>query len=173
MSMDLLTQSELKYLSRQDQQFIVAFNNAMNHFGYDYGGKIEKGYCWGRHMLIYRKTDAGSKQVYARLYLRESGSVLRLYLNNLNDHRVYLEHSPDHIKDVFIGPHGDCQHCHNEKDGGCRFRKTYTLNGRVFEKCNGIVFEFPNPTVEKLLDYQALFLEFYPNRGKAIQLNKT
>ena len=71
---------------------------------------------------------------------------------------------PGHIKNVFTGSHGDCQHCHNEKDGSCRFRKEYTLDGRLIQKCNGIVFEFPNPSVQMTEDYMDLFTEFYPLR---------
>ena len=171
--MELLTEPKLKYLSQQDLQFIFAFNDLMDQLGYDFGDNIGEGYCWGKHMLIYRKTGARSQRVFARLYLREGGSALRLYLNDLDDHRLYLEKSPDHIKDVFTVSFGDCQHCHNEIDEDCRFRKTYTLNERVYEKCNGIVFEFINLTVEKLPDYQELFLEFYPNRRKAVLSHKT
>lgn len=40
------------------------------------------------------------------------------------------------LVDVFIGPHGQCSHCHNEKEGQCRFRKSYTIGGTFIEKCN-------------------------------------
>ena len=171
--MDLLTEPKLMYLSLQDLLFVDTFNGLMNQLGYDFGGTIGDGYCWGKHMLIYRKTGARSPRVYARVNLREVGSALRLYLNDLDNHRLFLEHSPDHIKSVFTGPHGDCQHCQNEKGGGCRFRKTYTLDGHEHEKCNGIVFEFQNPTVEKVMDFQQLFLEFYPDRRKVVHLDFT
>ena len=44
------------------------------------------------------------------------------------------------------------------------FRKTYTLDGRRIEKCNGITFEFFDPNVQKLNDYISLFIEFYPKK---------
>jgi hypothetical protein len=61
---------------------------------------------------------------------------------------------------VFTGEHASCQHCHNDKDGVRRFRKTYTLENRLIEKCNGITFEFHEPDLNKLADYLALFNEF-------------
>jgi len=41
-------------------------------------------------------------------------------------------------------------------------RKTYTIDGKQMEKCSGVVFEFYNPTMEKLGDYMGLLAEFYP-----------
>jgi len=52
------------------------------------------------------------------------------------------------------------------KDGLCKFRKTYTLDGRRFEKCNGAVFEFRQPNKEKLPDYMDLLKEFYAGKRR-------
>lgn len=35
------------------------------------------------------------------------------------------------------------------------------LDGRSYEKCNGIVFEFREPDLKKLPDYAGLLREFY------------
>jgi hypothetical protein len=141
---NFLEEARFDFIREEDREFILAFSHELNRLGYDFGGKIGEGYCWGKYMLIYTRSGVKSKNVYARIYIREAGIVLRLYLNDLDRHRAFLENSPDHIKGVFTGPHGDCQHCHNERDGKCRFRKTYTL---------------------ELKDYLQLFREFYP-RGK-------
>jgi hypothetical protein len=163
-----LDEPRFDFITGDDHDFILAFNDEMTRLGYDFGGNIGSGYCWGRYMLIYRKTNVRSDKVYARIYLREPGVILRLFLSGIDEHRSFLERSPTHIKEVFTGPPGDCEHCHNEKDGACRFRKTYTLDDRVFEKCNGIVFEFQEPNTRKLGDYIDLFSEFFPSRKKCL-----
>jgi hypothetical protein len=66
---------------------------------------------------------------------------------------------------VFLPGHGDCSHCKGigkRNDGNCSFRKAYTLDGVLVEKCAGIVFEFHQPNMEKLPDYLGLLDEFYP-----------
>jgi hypothetical protein len=60
-----------------------------------------------------------------------------------------------------LGKHGECGHCKNDKNGSCRFRKNYTLEGRKYEKCNGVVFEFWQPGLSKLFGYIDLLAEFY------------
>ena len=140
---------------------MISFDEQMQQKGFDFGDDIGSGYCWGKYMIIYRKKNVKSEKVYARVYLREPKIVLRLFLNDIDAHRAFIENSAPHIKEVFIGPHGQCQHCHNEKDGNCRFRKSYTLDGTFIEKCNGITFEFQDPTMEKLPQYISLFSEFY------------
>jgi hypothetical protein len=162
----ILDEPRFDFITGDDRDFILAFNDEMTHLGYDFGGKIGSGYCWGNYMLIYRKTNIKSERVYARIYIREPRVVLRLFLNDIDRHRKYLENTPAYIQEVFTGPQADCQHCHNEKHGACRFRKTYMLDGRLIEKCNGITFEFHEPTTQKLGDYINLFIEFYPSRKK-------
>jgi hypothetical protein len=84
----------------------------------------------------------------------------------VDKHRAYLEHAPAHIKEVFAGEAGKCQHCLNDIEGVCRFRKTCALDERLIEKCNGVVFEFPDPGIQKISDYIGLFTEFYPQKKK-------
>ena len=45
-----------------------------------FGGKIGSGYCWGKYMVIYRKSGVKSENVYARIYMRDADIVLRLFL---------------------------------------------------------------------------------------------
>lgn len=160
----ILQEERFDFIADPDKLFIRAFDDEMTRLGYDYGNKIGDGYCWGKYMLIYRRSGVKSANVYARIYIRESSIVLRLFLNDIDKHRRFIENAPPHIKTVFTGEHGDCHHCHNQKDGTCRFRKTYTLDGRLIEKCNGVTFEFHQPDVEKLSDYIALLMEFFPQK---------
>jgi len=161
---NIINSSNFNFVSEQNKDFIISFDNAINQLGYDCGNEVELGYNWGKYMIIYRKRNVKSKKVYARIYLRSDNIVLRLYFTNIDKHRRFIEESPDFIKEVFTGEHGNCTHCHNEKDGKCKFRKNYTINDQFIEKCNGIVFEFRNPSTEKLKDYINLFTEFYPSK---------
>jgi hypothetical protein len=158
---ELLQEEQYHFISGEDKAFIVAFDDEMTRLGYDCGNKIGNGFCWGKYMLIYTKTGVKSKNVYARIYIRDESIVLRLFLNDIDKHRAFIEKAPAYIKDVFTGKQANCQHDRQDPDGGCRFRKTYTLEDRVIEKCNGITFEFYNPGLQKMSDYIALFTEFY------------
>jgi hypothetical protein len=144
---DLLNEERFDFIANDEKRFMSAFDDAMTKLGYTFGNNIGSGYCWGR-------------------YIRDENIVLRLFLNAMDKHRGYIENSPSHIKEVFVGDHGKCKHCHNDKAGDCRFRKTYTIDGQLIEKCNGITFEFPNPSIQRLTDYISLFTEFYPNRKR-------
>ncbi len=161
---EMLHEGRFDFISPNNKAFILAFDDEMARLGYDFGSKIGSGYCWGKYMLIYTKTGVKSKNVYARIYIREASIVLRLFLNGIDKHREYIENAPTFIKEVFTGPRGDCVHDHDGEDGSCMFRKTYTLDGRFIEKCNGITFEFFDPTLQKLNDYITLFTEFYPRK---------
>jgi hypothetical protein len=160
-----MMESRFDFISGPDKDFIIAFDNEMNGLGYDFGNNIGSGFCWGRYMIIYSKTGVKSKSVTSRVYIRTDGSiVLRLFLNGIDRHRDYIENSEPYIRDVLTGTHGDCSHCKNDKGGVCKFRKTYTLGGRLYEKCNGIVFEFHKPDISKLPGYIGLLSEFYKTK---------
>ena len=156
----ILSEERFSIVSAADKGFILSFDKGMNELGYDFGGAIGDGYCWGKCMIIYSKTGVKSKKVIARIFIRESGIVLRLFFNDVDKHRAYIESAPEHIKSVFVNSHGDCS-C-NPKKENCRMRKAYTIDGRRIEKCSGVVFEFWNPTAEKQADYINLLATFYP-----------
>lgn len=161
---DLLKEERFDFISSADKEFMLAFNNQMTRLGYDFSNHIGSGHCWGRYMVIYTKTGVKSNKVFARIYIRDESIVLRLFFNDIDKHRGYVEGAPSHIKEVFVGENANCQHCHNDKEGVCKFRKTYTIDGRLIEKCNGITFEFHNPSLLRLPDYIAVFTEFYPRK---------
>lgn len=154
------------FISDADKAFILSFDEAMGDMEYSCDN-IGKGYCWGRYMMIYARGGVKNKKVAARIYVRDHSIVLRLYLNNVDKHSAYIENAPEFIRWPLINDHGSCQHCHNEKDGGCKFRKTYHLDNRFIEKCNGITFEYEKPELSKLLHYMALLREFNPGRKGA------
>lgn len=165
---NILSEERFNILSEENRNFILAFDKEISKLGYSFGSIIGDGYCWGRYMIIYSKAGVKNKQVAARIYIREKSIVLRLYLNKIDDHREYIENAKPFIKDVFTGDHGKCNHCHNEKAGKCKFRKTYTIENNFIEKCNGITFEFWEPNLEKLPDYIDLLKQFYPVRKRRV-----
>lgn len=167
-----LQEPRFDFISAEQKSFIISFDDQMRENGYDFGEEIGNGYCWGKYMLIYRKSGRKSDKVYARIYLREPKIVLRLFLNNINKHQKYIENSAPFIKEVFTGAHARCEHCHNEKDGHCRFRKSFTIDGLFYEKCSGSTFEFHDPTQEKIMQYMDLFKEFY-GRKQINEFNMT
>ncbi|MFC1886249.1 hypothetical protein ACFLZM_04265 [Thermodesulfobacteriota bacterium] len=164
---DILKEDWFDPISNNDKAFIIAFDNEMTKLGYDSGGKIGSGYVWGKYMIIYRKSRVKSKKVFARIYIRDENVVLRLFFSKIDRHREYIENSPPHIKMVFAGDYGNCQRCHNHKDGICKFTKAYTLEDRLIEKCNGTTFEFHNPSTSRIADYMDLFTEFYPGKKRS------
>ncbi|WMJ88949.1 hypothetical protein [Anaerocolumna sp. MB42-C2] len=164
----ILAEERFNFISDENKKFIIAFNNEISKLGYGFGGNIGSGYCWGKYMIIYSRIGIKSKKVVARIYIREDSIVLRLFFNNIDNHRDHIEHSPKYIKDVFTGEYGKCNHCHNDKGGKCRFRKTYSIDNKFIEKCNGITFEFSEPDLKKLPDYMNLLNEFYPKRRSTI-----
>jgi hypothetical protein len=163
-----LSTERFSFISEENKNFILAFDEEIRELGYDSGGSIGDGYCWGKFMIIYSKTGVKSKKVIARIYIRENEIVLRLFLNKIDDHRKFIEEAPEYIKSVFTGEHGRCKHCKNQKGDDCRFRKTYTIDGGVIEMCNGMTFEFWEPTKEKLPDYLELLGEFYSRKKSAL-----
>ncbi len=159
-----LNQETYSFINKKDKDFIVAFDKAIREIGYESGCNIGNGYCWGRYMIIYAKTGVKDKKVAARIYIRDNGIILRLFFTNIDRHSAYIENAPEFIRMPFVGEHGNCNHCHNEKGSLCKFRKTYSINNQFIEKCNGLVFEFEKPDTSKLQDYMELLKEFYPVR---------
>lgn len=165
----MLQEERFGYVSAADKAFVCAFVERMAALGYDFGDTIGSGYCWAPYMLVFTRSGVKNKNVVARIYLRDTGIILRLYFSDIDRRRAYIEAAPPHIKQVFVGDFGACQHCHNEKNGACKFRKTYTIDGRFIEKCNGNTFYFARPELAAMDDYLALFGEFYPAKTPAVR----
>ncbi|QVK18002.1 hypothetical protein KHQ81_14430 [Mycoplasmatota bacterium] len=163
---ELLCEKRFDIISNKDKEFIIKFNKEMNKLGYGHKNVIGPGYCWGKYMIIYSKLGIKSKKIVSRIYIRKESIVLRLYLNKINRHKEYIENSEDFIQKAFISEYGDCGKCHNNHDGECKFRKSYSLHDTLYNKCNGTTFEFGNPTTEKLSGYIGLLREFYPGTSK-------
>lgn len=163
----ILQEPRFDYLSAENKRFIQLYDDEMTRQGYTFGGQIGSGYCWGRYMAIYRRAGVKSDKVYTRIYMRESGEVaVRMFLVNVDTHRAYIENAPENIKQVFTGPHGDCNHC-PERPQPCQFCKIYTVDGRVIEKCSGEVFLIHQPQTWKMEDFSSILTEFYPRRNAA------
>lgn len=156
-----LEEQEFQFISQANKNFIIAFTKALEGLGYTYNNSIGSGFCWGKYMLIFRRANVKSKNVAARIYIKEDSIILRLFFNNVTKHAPYISAAPGYIKRAFTGEYGNCKHCKGEH---CKFRKDYEIDGVAVEKCNGTTFEFPAPALEHLTDYINLFLEFYPKK---------
>lgn len=95
---ELLSEDRFTIISDADKALIRAFNSEMEALGYGFGGDIGDGYCWGRYMILYTKTGTKSKKGIARIYIRESSHCLRLFFNNIDKYRAYIEKALLHIK---------------------------------------------------------------------------
>jgi len=160
---EFLAESRFDIVIGSDKAFIIAFDRAITGLGYDFGGSIGSGFSAGcALMVVYGKTSVKSRPCPARIYISETGITLRLYLNKIDAHRQYIENAPVHVKDAFTGEQGNCTGC-SFADGKCKFRatKTYTIEGRLYNKCDFQVYVFPNPSIDKLHDYMGLLAEFY------------
>ncbi len=167
----ILREERFNFVSPENKAFILAFNNEMARLGYDFGGKIGSGYCWGKYMVIYTKAGVKSKAVYARIYMHDEGITLRLFLNNVDKHHEYIEKAPAHIKEMFTAEDTRCKHDREDEDGKCRsnFRRTYTIDGQRIEQCMPTTYYIFHPEIQKLPDYIALFAEFYPSKKAAVR----
>ena len=91
---DLLRSEEYDFVNSKDKQFIVAFDCEMLKLGYTSNQTIGAGYCWGKKMIIYTKAGVKSKKSYARIYLRDSDLILRMYFSNVDKHKQAIEQAP-------------------------------------------------------------------------------
>ena len=160
---EILSERRFDIIKEPDKAFIMAFDKEINELGYDFGGVIGSGFAAGcALMIIYGKTGTKSRPCAARIFIGENGITLRLYLNKIDAHRQCIENAPAYIKDVFTGDSESCTGC-GFIGGKCKYKytKTYTVDGRLINKCDAKAFIFSNPSVEKLSDYMSLLAEFY------------
>ncbi|MPM16836.1 hypothetical protein SDC9_63218 [bioreactor metagenome] len=75
----VLTEERFNIISDDNKAFILAFDEKISKLSYSFGGNIGSGACWGKYMIIYSKTGIKSKQVAARIYIKENSIVLRLF----------------------------------------------------------------------------------------------
>lgn len=92
--MDILKEIRFDFVSETDTGFIDEFDAGMRKLGYGFGDSIGSGYCWGVYMLIYRKSGVKSEKVFASIYIRDTGLLLRLFLNAVDKHCSYVETVP-------------------------------------------------------------------------------
>lgn len=89
----VLAEERFNDISAENKAFILAFDKEISELGYGFGGNIGSGFCWGKYMIIYSKNGVKSKQVVARIYIRENCIILRLFLNKIDKHREYIENT--------------------------------------------------------------------------------
>ena len=164
----LLSDDKYNFVSQKDKDFIVAFDEAMVKIGCESGGIVPY-VVWGKYMIAYSRAGIKTKNYVGRFYFRDDSVLFRLYFRKIDKHCDYIEQAPDFIKSSFTNEIGNCSHCDNnckDDSGNCSHRKTYTLDGRTYEKCDGMVFYFENHDVDNVPKYIELLTTFYPRRRK-------
>jgi len=169
----LLSEDKFNAVADSDKMFIITFDSEIEKFGYSCGGIIGKGGKWWQDISIkWAKVGIKTERLIARIYQRDNKLILRLYFNKIDKHRDYIENAPTHIKEIFTGSHGNCGFdkcpCKTNKLN-CKFRKSYTLDGKAIHKCNGITFEVLHPDISKLPDYIDLLSKFYARKNEPSQ----
>lgn len=157
------------FVSDNDKAFVIAFDKAMHKIGYENSG-ITPYVCFGKYKIEYSKTGLKTKKVIARFYFRDDDIVLRLYFTKIDKHIAYIENSCDFIKSSFTNDTGKCGHCDNgfNVNDSCNFRKTYTIDEQVYEKCSGNNFYFDNHDVASVPKYIELITTFYPVKKEKV-----
>ena len=163
---ELLSEEKYNFISDAEKAFIVAFDAAMEDAGYATSG-IQPYVCLGKYKIEYSKADLKTKRFVARIYFRDSGIALRLYFTDIDRHSAITESATPFIKDPFINEVGRCKHCDQQgggigKKGRCSFKKSYTLDQILHEKCAGENYYFSEYSLESIPQYMALLGTFYP-----------
>ena len=162
----LLTDEKYNFVSFEEKEFIIAFDEAMIKAGYESNG-INPYVCLGKYKIEYSRSGVKTKKFAARFYFRDTGIVFRLYFTNIDKHRAAVENAPEFIKNAFVNEIGKCKQCDQNgggigKGGRCTFKKTYTIDGILHEKCAGENFYFTNHDVAAIPEYTKLIGAFYP-----------
>lgn len=156
-------------LSAEDCAFTLAFDEAMRQEGYTSDG-IQPYVCWGKYVISYYRAGVKTKRYVARFYLRSDGMVFRMYFSDIDTHANVIERLPEDIKASFFSEYGRCKHCDSKAGktpGRCMHRKTYSLEGKQLEMCDGLVFLFSNHSLEAVQQYIELLRLFYPPKKQA------
>jgi len=167
---DLLSDEKYNFISEKEKDFIIAFNDAITEAGYESHG-IQPYVCLGKYKIEYSKAGLKNKKFVARFYFRDSGIVLRLYFTNIDKHREYIEKSPEFIKNPFINGVGKCKQCDKSgggmgKKGKCSFKKSYTIDNVLYEKCAGENYYFDSKDIANIPRYIELLTTFCPDRKR-------
>lgn len=125
-------------LNNKAKLFLDLFNQSMNMNGFSFGDRALSGLCWGDSQFAYSPRPESKKDYVARLYQKGDSLIVRLFLKHIDRYTEFIEKSPDYIKTSFVDSHGKCTGCKSS----CKTRKTYTIYGKEYSKCQGEVFYF-------------------------------
>ena len=152
---------KFEIVSAPDKEFIMAFDKAMNEFGYNCGDVVNR--RKDKRIIQYKKIGVKSSPFVAQIQISDGNISLHYQFKNRIDFnrkmeklRDYIENAPEHIKNAFLFNNNPCKYCKEN----CN-KYFYTLHGKLYEVC-GAEFEFSQFNVEKLSDYMELLSKFYP-----------
>ena len=97
---DFLQNNRFGFISAGDKEFISRLRRRDEQARIRFWRQDWQRLLLGKiHDDLY-KNGGKSKQVYARIYIRDDGIALRLFLNDIDKHRGYIEKS-QHISKRF------------------------------------------------------------------------
>ena len=157
-----LSEEKFDVISEDDKAFIFAYDDALSPLGYDFGNRL-----WGATSYTevgYSKTGVKSKNMVSRIRIEhDTGKItLRIYVNNVDKYRDFIENAPLHIKAGFAFESGECTGCNINF---CHPKK-YTLDGKQYVKCVHFAGTFNEPTIDKIPDYCDLLATAFPKKSK-------
>lgn len=72
------------YLRPEDKEFVISITQGFEELGYIHNG-LEKGYMWGKYMIIFRKAGVKSKKCTQEFTYRRNisfcGCILAMFSN--------------------------------------------------------------------------------------------
>jgi len=157
-----LSEEKFDVISKEDKAFIFTYDEMINTLGYDFGNRL-----WGASdytEIGYSKTGVKSKNMVSRIRIEhDTGKILlRIYVNDVDKHRNYIESAPAHIKAGFAFDGGECTGCNINF---CHPKK-YTLDGKSYVKCTHFAGTFHEPKIENIPGYCTLLATVYQKKSK-------
>lgn len=161
----LLADANHSYVSAQERTWLLEFYNQMEQLGFEkiLIGDFDR---WGNDTVAFIKPNVKAKTYVVKIAFDGNSVCFRLYCRNVQKHQLFIESAPKHIVEIFTGDIGNCGHCpvggSVKPDGSCSHRKTYTIHGNQYAKCDGKVFYVPDFSRYPMEDMVALIREIYP-----------
>lgn len=163
----LLLDGNHRYVSAEMRAWLIEFEDQMEQLGFE---KVVIGDFarWGTDTIAFIKPNVKAKTYIVKITFDGKSVQFRVYCRNVQKHQSFIESAPKHIGEIFTSAVGNCNHCSVggcvKPDGSCSHRKTYTILGNQYAKCDGKVFYVPNFSQYPVEDYMALIREIHCKR---------
>ena len=167
---NLLGNDKYSYVNEEDKAFIIALDDAVVGLGYAHNGIEDHAENDGFEIRYYR-TGLKTRKYCVKSYFRGGVFTFRMLFTNIDRHREYIENAPDFIKQPFVNAKSVCKRgtfsgCIGQRSDKCSYKKTYTIDSILHEKCSYGTFVFDNPCIENIPRYMELLTTFFPGQKR-------